>query len=71
MVRPSPDELALATRYMTEGEERCARQATLIVLLRAQGFDVTEAERLLALFEHLLGLIRAYDERLSREAQGP
>jgi hypothetical protein len=67
---PSPDELAQAARHVVEGEARCARLAALIALSRAQGIDVTRAERMLAVFEESLRLMRAHHVRLSCEAQG-
>jgi hypothetical protein len=66
---PSRDEVALAARHVAEGESRCARLAAFIILSRAQGFDVTQAERMLAIFEETLRLMREHHARLSREAQ--
>jgi hypothetical protein len=71
MAHSSSDELALAARHVAEGEQRCTRLGALIAHSRAHGFDVTRAERMLAIFEETLDLMRDHHERMLREARGP
>jgi len=65
---PIETPLEMARRHVVEGEERCARQATLIRRMAADGLDTLEAEGLLAQFEGFLELSRNHLRRLEAEA---
>jgi hypothetical protein len=60
--------LEVATRHVAEGEDRCARQRTLIKRMAAAGQDTAEAEAVLQRFEQTLGLLRQHQQGLLRQA---
>jgi hypothetical protein len=52
--------LALANRYIAEGEERLARQQRLVERLKALGQDTTQTERLLDNIANRLNTARVH-----------
>ncbi len=52
--------IKLASRHVTEGDIRCRRQAKLIERIRQKGWNATNAENLLELFEACLALSYAH-----------
>lgn len=60
------DPVALARRHVAEAERVVAEQTERVQRMRSHGHDVTEAERLLETFEHILATMRdhlQYEER--------
>jgi hypothetical protein len=67
------DELAVADRDVTEGQERIARQAEVVCGLDADGHDTTDARNLLLAMQQSLDAMNAHRQQIVRElasAQG-
>jgi hypothetical protein len=67
------DELAVADRDVTEGQERIARQAEVVCELDADGHDTTDARNRLLAMQQSLDAINAHRQQIVRElasAQG-
>jgi hypothetical protein len=67
------DELAVADRDVTEGQERIARQAEVVCELDADGHDTTDARNLLLVMQQSLDAMNAHRQQIVRElasAQG-
>jgi hypothetical protein len=61
------DELAIADRDMTEGQERIARQAEVVCELRADGHDTSDAQNLLGVMQQSLDAVTAHRQQIVRE----
>jgi hypothetical protein len=61
------DELAVADRDVTEGQERIARQAEVLCELDAQGQDTTHAQNLLLVMQQSLDAVSAHRQQIVRE----
>ena len=61
------DELAIADRDVTEGQERIARQAELVCELRADGHDTGNAQNLLGVMQQSLDAVTAHRQQIVRE----
>jgi hypothetical protein len=61
------DELAIADRDMTEGQERIARQAEVVCELRADGHDTSDAQNLLGVMQQSLDAVTAYRQQIVLE----
>jgi hypothetical protein len=61
------DELAVADRAVTEGQERIARQAEVVCELEAQGHDTTEARNLLLVMQQTLDAANTDRQQILRE----
>lgn len=65
---PAETPLEMARRHVCEGEARVAHLAETIYKMRARGFDMEQAERLLRAYQDLLELSRIHLEREERMA---
>jgi hypothetical protein len=63
------DELALADRDVTEGQERIARQAEVVCELEAQGHDTTDAQNLV--MQQTLDTVNTHRQQIVRELASP
>ena len=54
------DELAMADRAVTEGQERIARQAEVLCELAAEGHDTTDAQNLLRVMQQSLDAVQVH-----------
>jgi len=61
--RETPVEMA--SRHVMEGDMRCRGQADLIERMREKGWNTTEAENLLQMFEQCLALSYGHLHRLT------
>jgi hypothetical protein len=61
------DELAIADRALTEGQERIARQAEVVCELEAEGHDTTDAKNLLRVMQQSLDAMNAHRQQIVRE----
>jgi hypothetical protein len=61
------DELAIADRALTEGQERIARQAEVVCELDAEGHDTTDAKNLLRVMQQSLDAMNAHRQQIVRE----
>jgi hypothetical protein len=61
------DELAIADRDVTEGQERIARQAEVVCELRADGHDTSDAQNLLRVMQQSLDAVTAHRQQIVRE----
>jgi hypothetical protein len=61
------DDLAVADRDVTEGQERIARQAEVVCELEAQGHDTTEAQNLLLVMQKTLNALNTDRQQIVRE----
>jgi hypothetical protein len=61
------DELAVADRDVTEGQERIARQAEVVCELDAQGHDTNNAQNLLATMQQSLDAVNADRQQIVHE----
>jgi hypothetical protein len=61
------DELAVADREVTEGQEWMARQAEVVCELDAQGHDTTDAQNMLLVMQQILDGVNAQRQQIVRE----
>jgi hypothetical protein len=61
------DELAVADRAVTEGQERIARQAEVVCQLHAGGHDTTYAQNLLLVMQQSLDAMNAQRQEIVQE----
>ena len=61
------DELAIADRDVTEGQERIARQAEVVRELRADGHDTSDAQNLIRVMQQSLDAVTAHRQQIVRE----
>jgi hypothetical protein len=61
------DELAIADRALTEGQELIARQAEVVCELEAEGHDTTDAKNLLRVMQQSPGAMNAHRQQIVRE----
>jgi hypothetical protein len=61
------DELAIADRDVTEGQEWMARQAEVVCELEAQGHDTTDAQNLLLIMQEILDGVNTQRQQIVRE----
>ena len=61
------DELAIADRDVTEGQERIARQAEVVCELRADGHDASDAQNLLRVMQQSFDAVTAHRQQIVRE----
>ena len=61
------DELAIADRDVTEGQERIARQAEIVRELSADGHDTSDAQNLLRVMQQSLDAVTAHRQQIVRE----
>ena len=61
------DELAIADRDVTEGQERIARQAEVVRELSADGHDTSDAQNLLRVMQQSLDAVTAHRQQIVRE----
>jgi hypothetical protein len=61
------DELAVADRDVSEGQERIARQAEVVCELEAQGHDTTDAQNLLLVMQQTLDTVNTHRQQIVRE----